>query len=202
MQENKGVQKFQCQLKKTPGPELKYVHTLEKWRAIFHKIGLVGETETLNYGHLSLKSADKIIITGSQTGKYPHLNQNQYTSVTSCELAKLKVNAQGPIAPSNETLTHFVIYEANAKIKFIFQIYHNELWKMMKNKSHDFVSENASIDLLEMNSEIKKMANEKTMNVFFLKGSPGEIIAYGEDENLVGNKLLATYRLFQNENKE
>src|SRR5690606_14986939 len=99
-------------LKKTPALSADEYVDVEKWRAILFRMGLVGEypNTTVGYGNLSKKisgSDNQFIITGSQTGRFPHLNGKQYTRVLKCSPDKATIEAQGPIAPSSEAMTHY-----------------------------------------------------------------------------------------------
>ncbi len=200
MKELEGVHKFRYELKKSSPPEKKTVHTLEKWRAIFYKIGFIGEYETDNvgYGNLSMKinSENHFVITGTQTGKYPHLNPSQYTTVTKCDLEKMRVMAKGICPPSSESLTHYALYLANPKIKFVFHIHHEGLWNMFIENKVESTSESVSYGTIEMAEEAKRCVNNKNCGFFVMKGHQDGIMAYGDDENIVGNLLLEQYRNF------
>jgi ribulose-5-phosphate 4-epimerase/fuculose-1-phosphate aldolase len=198
-----GVHKFQFQLKKAQGPEKKFVHTLEKWRIIFFKLGFIGEykTEQVGYGNLSMKVGEdeQFVITGTQTGKLPNLTANHYVTVTKCNLDKMKVEAKGPIAPSSEALTHYAVYIANPKVKFVFHIHHEGLWKMMIKNGDTATSEAVDYGTQEMANEAKEIVSKKDNDIFVMKGHQDGIIAYGEDENEVANLIMEKYRQYQSQ---
>ena len=99
---DEGVIKFKLTLKRAPAPEMTQVIALEKWRALFFKLGLIGEypIDKIGYGNLSSRLYRKtFIITGSQTGHLAHLQAHHYSKVIECDLKKGSVTAEGLIPP-------------------------------------------------------------------------------------------------------
>ena len=83
-QHDDGVIKFKFNLKLTKALNEELYIQLEKWRVIFHKMGLIGEypTNKVGYGNLSkreVSGSDAFIITGTQTGKYANRNGSYYS---------------------------------------------------------------------------------------------------------------------------
>ncbi len=124
------ISKFKLTLKRAPAPDLNHVIALEKWRTLFFRLGLIGEsqTEKIGYGNLSSRLNSKsFIITGSQTGHLPQLQSHHYTRVIDCDLKKSILTAEGLIPPCRESLTHSKIYIAHPNINYIFQVHHKNL---------------------------------------------------------------------------
>jgi ribulose-5-phosphate 4-epimerase/fuculose-1-phosphate aldolase len=194
---DEGVIKFKLTLKRAPAPEMNEVIALEKWRALFFKLGLVGEypIDKIGYGNLSSKLGDKsFIITGSQTGHLAHLQSHHYTKVTNCDLKRGAVSAEGLIPPSSESLTHFAIYMANPKIQFVFHVHHNKLWKMLKSGSFDSIDENVGYGTLEMAEASARLLSGKSQGIFVMKGHEDGIISYGTSAEEAGKVILDLYR--------
>ena len=138
------VPKFKLTLKRAPAPEQTQYIALEKWRALFYRLGLVGEypNENIGYGNLSSRVHKKsFIITGSQTGHLPHLQAHHYTKVIDCDLKKGSLTAEGLIPPSPESLLHYEIYEANSAIQSVFHVHHQKLWEMLSHEKPDLIDE-------------------------------------------------------------
>ncbi len=194
---DEGVIKFKLTLKRAPAPEMNQVIALEKWRALFFKLGLVGEypTEKIGYGNLSSRLQKNIfIITGSQTGHLPHLQAHHYTKVIDCDLKKGVVTAEGLIPPSSESLTHFGIYEANPLIQHVFHVHHPLLWKKMMEGNFDSVDEELTYGTIEMAQATQNLISGKTSGVFVMKGHDDGIISYGANADEAGKNLLDLYR--------
>lgn len=196
---SEGVIKFKYNLKKASALDEKLYIDIEKWRAILFKMGLIGEypIEKVGYGNLSKKidgPDHQFIITGTQTGKYPHLDGTQYTKILKCNLAKMSLDALGPIAPSSESLTHFAIYSTCPQIKFIFHIHSESLWKYMLANSYDQTSEAVDYGTQEMANEAKACIGNKKSGIFVMAGHQDGIIAYGANAEEAGKIILDTLK--------
>lgn len=196
-QRDEGVIKFKLTLKRAPAPEMNQVIALEKWRALFYRLGLIGEypIDKIGFGNLSSRLQNKsFIITGSQTGHLPHLQAHHYTKVIDCDLRKGSVTAKGLIPPSSESLTHFGIYEANPAVQYVFHVHHARLWEMMKNSDADFIAEDVAYGTQEMALAAKEVMAEKSSGIFVMKGHEDGIIAYGTTAEETGKNILEVYR--------
>lgn len=197
MNRDEGVIKFKLTLKRAPAPEMNQVIALEKWRALFFKLGLVGEypIDKIGYGNLSSRLNKKsFLITGSQTGHLAHLQAHHYTRVIDCDLKKGFVTAEGLIPPSSESLTHFGIYEANPNIQYVFHVHHQGLWKMLKEGPYDYIGDDVAYGTQEMAEAAQSLLWDKNYGVFVMKGHEDGVIAYGGSAEETGRVLLELYR--------
>jgi ribulose-5-phosphate 4-epimerase/fuculose-1-phosphate aldolase len=175
------------------------VIALEKWRALFFKLGLVGEypIDKIGYGNLSSRLQKKsFIITGSQTGHLAHLQAHHYTKVIECDLKKGMVTAEGLIPPSSESLTHCAIYEANQAIQYVFHVHHNKLWNHLQNTDCDAIPETVAYGTPEMADAAQNIMAGKTSGIIVMKGHEDGIISYGPTAEEAGKNLLDLYRSF------
>ncbi len=194
---DEGVIKFKLTLKRAPAPEMNQVIALEKWRALFFKLGLIGEypNEKIGFGNLSSRLIKKsFIITGSQTGHLPHLQAHHYTKVIECDLKKGSVTAEGLIPPSSESLTHYGIYEANPNIQYVFHVHHALLWEKMQQGPFDFISGDIPYGTQEMAEAAQSLLADKTSGVFVMRGHDDGIVAYASTADEAGKLLLELYR--------
>ena len=194
---DEGVIKFKLTLKRAPAPEMDQVIALEKWRALFFKLNLIGEypIEKVGFGNLSSRLSKKsFIITGSQTGHLAHLQSHHYTKVMDCDLKKGSVTAEGLIPPSSESLTHFGMYEANPAIQYVFHVHHNELWKMLNSGSFDYIDEDIPYGTQEMAMAAQELLKGKSCGIFVMRGHEDGIISYGTTAEEAGKQILDIYR--------
>lgn len=194
---DEGVIKFKFTLKRAPPPEMNQVIALEKWRALFFKLGLIGEypNEKIGYGNLSSRLMLKIfLITGTQTGHLAHLQAHHYTKVIDCDLKKGSVTAEGMIPPSSESLTHYAIYQANPAIQFVFHVHHHELWKLLIAEKNDAIEEDVPYGTLEMATAAIKLSGEKSSGIFVMKGHEDGILSFGSNADEAGKLILDAYR--------
>lgn len=194
---DEGVIKFKLTLKRAPAPEMNQVIALEKWRALFFKLGLIGEypIDKIGYGNLSSRLQKKtFIITGSQTGHLAHLQAHHYTKVIDCDLKRGSVTAEGLIPPSSESLTHYGIYEANPAIQYVFHVHHARLWEMLKNGQYDSINDDVPYGTQEMAEAASALLANKSTGIFVMKGHEDGIISYGTTAEEAGKTILDLYR--------
>ena len=194
---DEGIIKFKLTLKRAPAPEQAQFIALEKWRALFYKLTLIGEypNEKIGYGNLSSRLPKKaFIITGSQTGHLAHLQAHHYTKVIDCDLKKGLVSAEGLIPPSSESLTHYGIYEANPAIQYVFHVHHPKLWEILQNGDCDYISEDIQYGTQEMANAACTLLANKTSGIFVMKGHEDGIISYATTADDAGKNLLELYR--------
>lgn len=194
---DEGVIKFKLTLKRAPAPEMNQVIALEKWRALFFKLSLIGEypNEKIGYGNLSSRLGKKtFIITGSQTGHLAHLQAHHYTKVMECDLKKGSVTAEGLIPPSSESLTHYGIYEANPTIQYVFHVHHQKLWEMLKTGNFDSINDDVPYGTQEMADAAGALIGNKSTGIFVMKGHEDGIISYGATAEEAGKVILELYR--------
>lgn len=189
-----GVIKFKFRLKKSGTISSREYLDVEKWRAIFFKMRLVGEDSEshIGYGNLSkrISGSDQFIITGTQTGHLPHLNGSQYTKVTSCDLKSLSVDAIGPIPPSSESLTHFAFYQKCKQINFIFHIHSSKLWNHMISEKMNSTPQDVSYGTQEMAIAVQNIIGNKESGIIVMKGHQDGVIAYGNSAEQAGRMVL------------
>lgn len=200
---SEGVIKFKFNLKMTAPLEEKLYLKIEKWRAILFKMNLIGEypTENVGFGNLSLRispSTSEFVITGTQTGKYPHLNGSQYTRVSKCDLSKMTIEAIGPIAPSSESSTHYAIYQSSPQVSCIFHVHHNDLWNYMLKNGHERTPEGIDYGTHAMAMATQKCIGTKKQGIFAMAGHKDGIIAYGATPEDTGKIILDTLKESRN----
>jgi ribulose-5-phosphate 4-epimerase/fuculose-1-phosphate aldolase len=194
---DEGVIKFKLTLRRAPAPEMASVIAIEKWRALFFKLGLIGEypNENIGYGNLSSRlNAKSFLITGSQTGRLPHLQAHHYTRVIACDLQKGLVTAEGLIPPSSESLTHYGIYEANSSVRFVFHVHHDELWQHLISAGIDEIPPDIAYGTVEMAEAARSVIKQNSSGILVMRGHSDGIISYGETAEEAGRHILETYR--------
>jgi hypothetical protein len=199
---DEGVIKFKFKLKPAkPFSSADYM-SIEKWRATFFEMKLIGEypREKVGYGNMSerIEATEQFIITGTQTGKKESLNGSHYTKVTNCNLSKCYVEATGPIAPSSETLTHYAIYSTCSQVKAIFHVHDKVLWNYMISKEMESTSEKVSYGSEAMAQEASKCIGHKTNGAFVMKGHQDGVIIYGSSPQQAGKIVLEIFKESRN----
>jgi ribulose-5-phosphate 4-epimerase/fuculose-1-phosphate aldolase len=197
-----GVIKFDFHLFKITGPlSDSYYQEIEIYREKLFKMNLIGEypQDQIGFGNLSQRiSGNEFTITGTQTGKYPHLNGGHYSHVTKCNLLTNSLEGFGPIKPSSEALTHFAIYSSSPNIKFIFHVHHKEIWEYMIAHNYPHTLESVEYGTLEMAEQAKNLIQDKRHGIFVMKGHQDGFVGYGENSQEAFNEILKVYNLVIN----
>lgn len=195
---NLGTIKFKCNLKLSPELEEKLYIDIEKWRAIFFKMSLIGEysTKKISFGNISkrLSGSNEFIITGAQTGQFPNLTGAQYTKVVKCDLKKLSLDAIGPTAPSAESVTHYSIYEKCTQVNAIFHVHHTELWSFLNKNQCDSIAKDVKHGTQEMGLACGDCIGTKSKGIMVLEGHQDGIISFGETIEDAGKIILETLK--------
>jgi len=184
-------------LKRAPAPEQVQVITLEKWRVLFYRLGLIGEypNKKIGYGTLSARhQAGGILITGAQTGHLPGLQAHHYTKVTEADVKRNLLVAEGLIPPPRDALSHFHLYQNTLQAKYIFQIHNKGMWKMLKRSENVEYRRNDFSNYHEISSTLHQEI--KTKNVSNLLCSEGDwgILSIASNVDDAGKNILNLYR--------
>ena len=193
-----GVIKFKFNLKMAQAVDEQTYLDLEKWRIILFKMNFIGEypKEKVGFGNISKRlGGDSFLITGSQTGKYQNLNGRHYTKVMKGDLAKMSIEAQGPIAPSSESLTHFAIYHSCPQVKYIFHIHSPKLWRHMLDKNFPKTKKDTPYGTIQMAQEVKSITSKNPSGIIVMEGHEDGIISYGETAEEAGKIILETLKI-------
>ncbi|ERT09226.1 class II Aldolase and Adducin N-terminal domain protein [Lyngbya aestuarii BL J] len=129
---DEGVIKYHCHWLKDEPVETKVIQELMQWRDHLYSLGLIGVYDNgIGFGNISIRLQDSLefVVSGTQTGHFPHLKPEYYTRVTEFNLTENSLTCRGPIKASSESLTHAAIYSFQSNIKAIIHIHHAEFWQ-------------------------------------------------------------------------
>lgn len=196
---DEGVTKYRLTLTLLAPFPAAVIVPLEKWRAILWRMGFIGEypIEKVGYGNLSLRlppPANAFIITGTQTGHRPHLGREHYTRVTDCDLQRNSVKAEGPIAPSSESLTHWALYAANPQIQCVFHVHHPQMWEHLLKNGAPKVGAGIGYGTKEMATAAAEVIQGQEEGHFVMEGHQDGIMAWGATPDAAGKILLKLHR--------
>ena len=132
--EVEGTRKFNLAFKAAAPVDLGLCAEIESWRRLLHALQLTGMDPLryggLAYGNVSLRlGSRKFLISGSQTGSRPLLNEQHYCVVDDWNIAGNRVAAHGPFPPSSESLSHAAAYEASSEIQCVLHVHSPRLWQ-------------------------------------------------------------------------
>ncbi len=147
------------------------------------------------FGNISVRAdkSNKFYITGSRTGKFSELHQNNCALVTDWSYKENRLFCTGKIDASSESLSHAVIYENAPLVNAVVHIHNLRLWDNFQ-KSLPITDPSASFGTTDMAMEIKKIVTLKPLSETIIMGGHKEgLITYGKDIERVGEKILNLY---------
>ncbi len=127
-----GVIKYTLDFVKTDPLEAALWEPLEPIRARLFELGLIGVKDGVGYGNISRRiEGGGFVITATQTGHLPSLDENGYSLVKSYDEAEFRIDSEGPAKPSSEAFTHAAVYALSRHIEWVIHIHSFAIWKMM-----------------------------------------------------------------------
>ena len=137
MAETEGVIQFSYSLSR-PGEALpgEVARPLLAWRSVLRRLDLIGRDPGryggLGYGNISRRmpgAAESFVITASQSSGIADAGERELVRVRRFDLRRFRVEAEGTLPPSSETLTHAMIYTADPEVNWVLHGHCPEIWE-------------------------------------------------------------------------
>jgi len=199
MNEKEGVIKYRLEFE-LADPVNENLQQLNAWRSILYGLQLIGQVAAryggYGYGNLSVRSAGEtssFIISGSQTGYIPELNQTHYVLVEHCDLEKNQVAARGPIQPSSEALTHSMLYQSDSSIQCVMHVHDPVLWQYGLKEDLPRTDESISYGTAEMATEVTHLLKSGALRnngTLIMAGHEDGILCFGDSIDQAGQRVL------------
>ena len=195
---DEGYVKYQCNWIKSEPMDLNEIAELNKCRNKLYELGLIGEYENgIGFGNLSIRYSlpEQFVVSGTQTGNLPVLNEQHYTRVTNFDLEQNSLTCYGPIKASSESLTHATLYQIDPKVNAIIHVHNLELWQELMYKVST-TEKNVSYGTPEMAKEIIRLFKQDNLidkKILVMSGHEEGIISFGANLEEAANILLDRY---------
>lgn len=166
---------------------------LNKWRTRLYHLGLIGcYPGNIGYGNISIRSGTGFIITGSATGCREILTKNDYARVNRYDFRRNEIYCTGKIKASAESLTHAAVYEARPEAKAVIHIHNLDLWEKYKGimPTSPYAVEYGTPEIALAIKDLCLNSKMDGNKVIIMGGHKEGIIAYGNDLDAAGNKVL------------
>lgn len=109
---------------------------LRGWRTILKRLDLLGQDparyDGFGFGNLSVRDPhrpEQFIITASQQSGADTLEDDGLVRIVRSDLDRFWVDAIGRQPPSSETLTHAMVYQADARMNWVFHVHCSPIWR-------------------------------------------------------------------------
>lgn len=192
---DEGVIKFECRW--TPGPALdcRRLAALLNCRRRLYGEGLIGVyPDGIGFGNLSIRdgSPGRFIISGSQTGHVAEAGEGHFTLVKGYDLTKNRVDCEGPVKASSESLTHAMIYETFPDAGAVIHVHNRKAWERLLGKVPTS-GKNVPYGTPAMAAEIKRLNAEEGLGekrILVMAGHEEGIISFGANPDEAEKVLM------------
>ena len=206
MQEE-GVIKFNLIFIDAPAVAANMLTELNHWRGILWQQALIGQDparyDGYGFGNVSQRIGDfnaptgkrSFMISGTQTGHLPELNNSHYAHVKTYDAASNAVRAEGPIRPSSESLTHGMIYDLDNEIRVVLHVHSANIWLAADILDIPVTDTAIPYGTPKMAEEVQRLFNEtdvRKKKIFSMGGHEDGVVSFGSTAEEAGAILLRT----------
>ena len=193
---DEGYIKYRCERTVGSPPTEESVREINAYRQHLHLLGLIGHSpqQNVDFGNVSIRAPlpAKMIISGTQTGHLAQLSADHYCIVLEADITQNRVEYQGKIKPSSETLTHAAIYQLSPKIHAVIHVHADSEWQRLLNKIPTTAPE-VAYGTVEMAQEFARLYRDTELantGIAVMHGHHGGIISFGTDLAQAEQRLL------------
>lgn len=129
---DEGVTKYECIFREAEPPPYAAVARLIAVRNELFNLGWIGVyPDGIGFGNASLRIHEEknFFITGTQTGYKAKLTENDICRVTGYDITRNRVECEGKVAASSESMTHAAVYALDSAINAVLHIHSRTLWQ-------------------------------------------------------------------------
>jgi len=204
--EAEGVIKFDLQYRVAGAVAHDELKELNAWRSRLWQLQLVGQDpqryDGYGFGNVSVRCGPRdaapgkraFLISGTQTGALPELDEHHYTLVESYDPAANRVVARGPVRPSSESLTHGIIYDQDTRIQAVLHVHSPDIWQSAGELGIPVTDATVTYGTPAMAAEVQRLFRETDVlrqQIFSMGGHLDGIVAFGQTVAQAGDTLLA-----------
>ncbi|MBI4016367.1 MAG: class II aldolase/adducin family protein [Candidatus Aenigmarchaeota archaeon] len=175
------------------------------WRSVFYRNGLIGRNSQLYggaaYGNLSQRLSPydcpvnkrRFLISGSQTSGLEVVASEHFSVVVECYPDRNFVVAEGPVAPSSESMTHGVLYDIDNSLRFVFHAHCPHIWHMAELFGIPATSPAVEYGTVEMTREVFRLFSETDVfdkRIFCMGGHQDGVVTFGRTAEEAGFAML------------
>lgn len=202
--EREGVIKFDCRYRLGAPLDPDHLRDLNAWRKILYQLELIGQNPAryagLGFGNISCRApralggqSDGFIISGSQTGGIPDLDACHYALIRFCDPRINRVEAEGPIAPSSESLTHGVLYGLDPRVGCVMHAHSPHIWRQSARLDLPRTRAEVAYGTPEMADEVARLWRQGALGergIFSMGGHEDGVLAFGQSCAEAGSILV------------
>ncbi|MDH5354957.1 MAG: class II aldolase/adducin family protein [Gammaproteobacteria bacterium] len=202
MTEQEGVIKYQLVFRDAE-PLLDHDYSaLNHWHRQFKKTGILGQDPQryngLGFGNLSQRiDRQSFLISGTQTGGLDELTPEDYALVTRTDIRANRVEAEGRVKPSSESLTHAAVYAFDDQIQYVFHVHSPGIWHARARLEIPETAADIAYGTPQMAHEMNRLYQQGEFasgNILAMAGHEDGIIGFGSTADEAGELIMRMAR--------
>lgn len=175
------------------------------WREIMALTGLVGQDpsryEGAGYGNVSARLGPPVdalghrsfLITGTQTAGKRAIGLADFAVVERYDFPANRVESQGLVRPSSESMTHAALYDAGPQIRCVLHAHSPTIWGRARELRLPTTDPAVPYGTPDMAAEVKRLYRETVLperRILAMGGHDDGIIVFGRSPQEAGQVLL------------
>lgn len=202
MSEQEGVIKYQLVFREAE-PLLDHDYSaLDYWHRQFKDAAILGQDperyDGLGFGNLSQRIDQRsFLISGTQTGALDKLTAKDYALVTRTDIRANRVEAQGEVKPSSESLTHAAVYAFDDQIQYVFHVHSPDIWHARSRFEIPETAAHIAYGTPQMADEMIRLYQQKAFtdgNILAMAGHEDGVIGFGATADEAGELIMQLAR--------
>ena len=204
MADQEGVIKFQLAHHFSPPLPPDQLGELIAWRRILYQLQLLGEDplryDGYGFGNISRRvpsinenASRPFIITGTQTGSFPELGPEHFTTVTGCFPERNRVTSTGPIKPSSEAMTHATLYRIEPGLSVVMHVHSPHIWRAAAQLGLPRTPATAAYGTTAMADAVADIMTQsltRKVGLFVMGGHEDGVVSFGRTAEHAGIALI------------
>ena len=201
MIDQEGVIKYSLDHRQQPIDAKFSFSEINAWRTVVFRLGLIGQDpgryDNLGFGNISLRlnpQSSRFIVSGSQTGHIEPLSPEHYCLVVDASPKENRIESQGPIKPSSESLTHAGIYAQDGNIMAVIHGHSPEIWRHTAALKLPHTAADVPYGTVDMAIAVERLFQSGELGqtgLFTMLGHEDGVVAFG------GNMQEAAWALIK-----
>ena len=190
MKDQEGVIKYQLDHTQQPIDAKFAFGEINAWRTVVFRLGLIGQDRgrygNLGFGNISLRlnpQSSQFIVSGSQTGHIEELSPEHYCLVVKADPRENRIESQGLIKPSSESLTHAGIYAQDSHIQAVIHGHSPEIWRHTLALKLPHTAADVPYGTVAMATAVEQLFQSGDLGqagLFTMLGHKDGVVAFGE----------------------
>lgn len=178
---------------------------LAGWRTVLARLGLIGQDPRryggAGYGNVSSRvgpypgerGARAFLVSGTQTGGAPCATLDDFAWVRRYDIAHNRVDSEGAVPPSSESMTHGAIYDLGGHIRHAFHVHSPAIWHAAPALGLPMSDAAVAYGTVAMAREIERLARQTALldrRLLAMGGHEDGVIAFGRTAADAGAALV------------